>query len=48
MTAAEFLRGYPEKLREIAQDMRELVRSTFPSSVEPLTFVPVAPRSHPN
>ena len=34
MTAAEFLRGYPENLRLIAQDMRELVRSTFPSAVE--------------
>ena len=34
MTAAEFLRGYPENLREIALDMRELVRSVFPSAAE--------------
>ncbi len=34
MTPAEFLRGYPQSLREITNDVRDLVRSTFPEAIE--------------
>jgi hypothetical protein len=34
MTAAEFLKSYPENLREITEYLRDLVRSTFPASNE--------------
>lgn len=34
MTPAEFLRGYRQNLREITNDVRDLVRSTFPEAIE--------------
>jgi hypothetical protein len=34
LSPAEFLKDYPENLREIAEDLRDLVRSTFPSVSE--------------
>ena len=34
MTASEFLQSYPGHLREIAEYLRDLVRSTFPSTLE--------------
>ncbi len=34
MTPSEFLRTYPQNLREIAESLRDLVRSTFPSATE--------------
>ena len=34
MTPAEFLKLYPRNLREIAESLRELIRSTFPDSTE--------------
>jgi hypothetical protein len=34
VSPSEFLKDYPENLREIAEDLRDLVRSTFPSVTE--------------
>jgi hypothetical protein len=34
MAPGEFLKDYPENLRVIAEDLRDLVRSTFPSVSE--------------
>jgi hypothetical protein len=34
MTAAEFLKNYPENLREISEYLRDLVRSAFPVAME--------------
>jgi hypothetical protein len=34
MTASEFLKTYPQNLQEIAESLRDVVRSTFPAAIE--------------